>query len=127
MDAHLQEQLYLRYPLIFQERNLPISESALCWGIAIGNGWYHLIDGLCAQLQKETDEEGAPQVIATQVKEKFGTLRFYVRDSSERQSAMLELARELSSRICEECGAPGVLITVGWNATRCGQHAVAAR
>ena len=123
MDADLQKQLYDRYPLIFQERVLPMAETAMCWGIATGNGWYHLIDGLCAQLQRETDQDGVPQIIATQVKEKFGTLRFHTREANERQSAMIDLASELSSRICDQCGAPGQLRTSGWHATRCEAHA----
>lgn len=123
MDTELQEQLYRRYPLIFQERGMPPAETAMYWGIATGNGWYHLIDGLCAQLQRETDQEGMPQVIATQVKEKFGTLRFHTREANERQSAMIALATELSSRICNQCGAPGQLRTSGWCATLCDAHA----
>ena len=123
MDADLQKQLYDRDPLIFQERVLPMTETAMCWGIETGNGWYHLIDGLCAQLQRETDQDGAPQIIATQVKEKFGTLRFHTREANERQSAMIDLASELSSRICDQCGAPGQLRTSGWHATRCEAHA----
>lgn len=55
-------------PAHFQRRVLPPEESAMCWGIQPEDGWYHLIDGLCARLQRETDEESAPQVVATQVK-----------------------------------------------------------
>lgn len=124
MDADLQAQLFERYPLIFQERGLPMAETAMCWGIATGNGWHHLIDALCAQLQRQTDEGGAPQIVATQVKEKFGTLRFHTREADDRQLAVIDLARELSQRICEVCGAPGTLRPVaGLQATRCSAHA----
>ena len=122
MDTHLQEDLYDRYPLIFQERLLPMAETAMCRGVETGNGWYHLIDGLCALLQRETDRGGASQIIATQVKAKFGTLSFYVREADERQAAMIALARELSSRICDQCGAPGQLRTSKWRSTRCDAH-----
>ena len=122
MDIDLQEELYGRYPLVFQERLLPKAETAVCWGVETGNGWYHLIDGLCALLQRETDRAGASQIIATQVKAKFGTLSFYVREADERQAAMIALARELSSRICDQCGAPGQLRTGKWRATRCDAH-----
>lgn len=123
MDSDLQKQLYDRYPLIFQERGLPMADTGMCWGIATGNGWHHLIDGLCAQLQRETDQDGASQIIATQVKEKLGTLRFHTREATERQSAMIALARELSSRICDQCGAPCQPRTSGQHATRCRAHA----
>lgn len=122
MDAVLQEQLYARYPLIFQQRVLPQEETAMCWGIQTEDGWYHLIDGLCARLQRETDEEGAPQIVATQVKSKFGSLRFRAREASERQRAMIDLADELSSRICEECGAPGRLGRYASVGVRCAMH-----
>jgi hypothetical protein len=78
----------------------------MCWGIATGNGWYHLIDALCIQLQRLTDHDGAPQIIASQVKEKFGSLRFYTRESDSRQKAMIELVTEISQRTCDVCGAP---------------------
>lgn len=124
MDADLQEQLYHHYPLIFRERGLPMAQTAMCWGIATGNGWYHLIDGLCARLQWETDEQGAPQIVATEVKEKLGSLRFYTREANDRQSAMIDLAREVSQRVCDVCGGPGTLLSIGrLRATRCSAHA----
>ena len=127
MDTELQGQLFQRYPAIFAERTLPNTETSMCWGITTGNGWFHLIDGLCARLQWETDHSDAPQVVATQVKEKFGTLRFYRRHASERQLAMIDLAYELSGRICDVCGAPGTTGRVGrMVATRCGVHSGSA-
>lgn len=127
MDAHLQNQLFARYPAIFAERTLPETQTAMCWGITTGNGWFHLIDGLCTRLQWESDHNGAPQVVATQVKEKLGTLRFYCHEASERHASMIELAIELSGRTCDECGAPGTTINVGrLRATRCILHSDAA-
>ena len=124
MDASLQEQLYARYPLIFQERSLPMTETSMCWGVAAGDGWYHLIDALCAQLQRETDQDGAPQVVATQVKEKLGSLRFHARERSDRQAAIIDFARELSQRICDVCGGPGLVVPLkGVLAARCSAHA----
>lgn len=124
MDVVLQEQLYTRHPLIFQERTLPETETAMCWGIATGNGWYHLIDALCIQLQRVTDQDGAPQIIASQVKEKFGSLRFHTREADGRQKAMIELARQISQRTCDVCGEPGTTAsTRRLVATRCKEHA----
>ena len=125
MDAALQEQLYARHPLIFQERSLPATETGMCWGIATGNGWYHLIDALCIQLQRATDRDGAPQIIASQVKEKLGSLRFSARESDVRQAAMIELAQEISRHTCDICGAPGETRSIRrLVATRCKEHAV---
>ena len=124
MDFALQEQLCTRYPLIFQQRTLPETETAMCRGIATGDGWYALIDVLCSQLQRMTDQDGAPQVVAAQVKDKFGSLRFYTCVADERQKAMIELARERSRRTCDVCGAPGTMVsTRQLTATRCEDHA----
>ncbi len=123
MDVSLQAQLYINHPLIFQERRLPATETAMCWGFETGNGWHHLLDELCTQLQRDTEERGAPQIIATQVKEKFGTLRFYVREASERQMGMIHLASALSARLCDQCGAPGQLTGHRRPVTRCDAHA----
>lgn len=99
------------------------------------DGWYDLIDTLAAQLQWETDQNNAPQLIALQVKEKLGELRFYaapheregandvIRMGVRRQSAIIEFATTLSRRICEVCGAPGKLDKQsGWLSTRCALH-----
>lgn len=123
MDAKLQNQLFEQYPAIFAERTLPETQTAMCWGITTGNGWFDLIDALCARLQWETNHTGAPQAVAAQVKEKMGTLRFYVREASERQTGMIDLATELSRRICDVCGGSGTSVTVGRvRATRCAAH-----
>lgn len=61
---------------------------------------------------------------ALQVKEKFGTLRFFLEGGGERTRACAEFAEYLSASICEICGRPGVtLASGGWMRTRCGEHA----
>lgn len=85
-------------------------------------GWSGLIDALCQCLQDRTDFHGDPQVKATQIKEKFGTLRFYVDQASEIQFALIEDAEERSAQICDVCGAPARLRNNGWMVTRCDQH-----
>lgn len=60
---------------------------------------------------------------ATQVKEKFGSMRYYLSATDQ----MYELAREAeakSATICEECGKPGSLRGIGWYNTLCDEHAV---
>lgn len=85
-------------------------------------GWYELLDTLCGHLQARTDQHGDPQIIAQQVKEKYGTLRFYVGAASDEQFALIDKAEEDSVRICDVCGAPGVLRDSSWMMTRCDQH-----
>jgi hypothetical protein len=69
---------------------------------------------------------------ATQIKEKYGTLRFYWDgDLSPRAAARVEeaidLAEARSAVTCEICGQPGVLHGGRWVTTRCAQHAEGRR
>jgi len=109
------EQLRQRYPAIFAN---------LRWGFMCHGGWFDLIDALCEQLQFATDHNGAPQVVAVQVKEKFGTLSFYTQDASKAQRGMISMAAAMSARLCEMCGQPGRTLVGGafWQ-TRCPVHA----
>lgn len=47
--------------------------------------------------------------MASQVKEKFGTLRFYMTTSTLEMGKLIDEAEELSAKTCEECGKPGNL------------------
>jgi len=125
MKQELQEQLFNRYPKIFAQRALPMTETAMIWGIECGDGWHTLIDTLCSLLQLSADANGAPQVEATQVKEKFGGLRFYASSADDKQWGMIDMAEAMSEHICEVCGEPGKKIATGWLATRCDAHRVA--
>lgn len=105
MSPELDEALCAKYPLIFAERHGDPATTAMCWGFEVGDGWFALIDVLCQELQRETDEQDAQQVVAGQVKSKGGSLRFHLNAGSERQRAMLGFAQAMSRRICEACGA----------------------
>lgn len=121
MKDELQQQLYDRYPKIFAQRTLPITESCMAWGIEAGDGWFMLLDALCRFLQYDTDHNGYPQVVATQVKEKFGGLSFYTEGADVRQDTAISFAEALSYRICEVCGSTqDVQQTGGWIRTLCG-------
>ena len=66
--------------------------------------------------------EPMPQVVAEQVKEKFGTLRFYTNLSDDYISGAISMAESMSANICEECGKPGRSNNTGWLRVRCSEH-----
>jgi len=121
MKPKLDKKLVKDFPKIFVNRYGDLHETAMCWGFDCGDGWYWLINALCSQLQWDTDKNGQPQVVASQVKEKYGTLRFYVESSNEHQNAMISLAESMSAKICEECGSTEFVKTRGkyWMTTLC--------
>ena len=64
-----------------------------------------------------------PQVVASQVKEKFGTLRFYYSGGDGYIAGLMQMAESMASVTCDECGAPGDTgNSGGWIAVRCDAH-----
>ncbi len=66
-----------------------------------------------------------PQVTLDQVKEKFGTLRFYYSGGDDYISGLASMAESMSAVTCEECGNPGKTVGGGWLTTLCKEHAEA--
>jgi len=63
--------------------------------------------------------ELVPQVTLDQVKEKFGTLRFYYTGGDEYISGMVTMAEAMSGCTCEGCGNLGNRHGGGWVRTLC--------
>lgn len=57
------------------------------------------------------------------MKEKFGTLHFYMNMETEEMSRAIREAEGRSASACEVCGRPGTLRGGGWLKTLCGAHA----
>jgi hypothetical protein len=122
MTQEKEQALFDKYPKIFQRPDTP-KENLMFFGFECNDGWFWLIDNLCALIQGLIDLNphlGIPQVVAMQVKEKFGTLRFYYNGGNEEISGMVSFAEYLSGKICEKCGSQdGVSQTKGWIVTLC--------
>jgi hypothetical protein len=143
----LQQKLYAYYPGIFIRKDLSPQESTMYWGICCGDGWYELLNSLCEEIDCHIEQENfnrkrryeklkwwrklftKPQSAITfearQVKEKFGSLRFYYDGGDDRIKGMVRMAESISNRICDVCGgaARPVYPTESWVAVRCPQHA----
>lgn len=62
------------------------------------------------------------QVVADQVKEKFGTLRFYTHGGDDYTRGVIDFAEMLSAYICEDCGRFDETVATnsrGWIRTTC--------
>lgn len=123
MKAELQNELFTRFPKIFRQKDLPMSQTCMCWGCECGDGWHGLILDLCVRIQAYLDlHPEVEQVEAEQVKEKFGGLRFYACGGDENTDKMIEKAEQDSYTICERCGSTvGVHQTEGWITTLCSK------
>lgn len=119
MKKELDNQLCKKYPNLYRDRHGRPDHTLMCWGFACHDGWYTLIDVLSELLTKHSAETNA-----TQVKEKFGGLRFYLNSHDDYTIALTTMAEKLSFHICEICGAPGSSRNIeGWSSTRCEEHA----
>lgn len=139
MSPELDKLLCDRYPKIFTNRHGDMSTTAMCWGFECDDGWFNIIDQLCASIQSHIDmserrrehalrnnqeaKDACPQVIAFQVKEKFGTLRFYISGGDDSVRGMIRMAEAMSSVTCEVCGTPGKTVGETWIRTLCETHA----
>ena len=128
MRDELQNKLYGKYPEIFSQKDLPMNETCMCWGLCVGDGWYDLIDTLCSLLMHASKWRSmqGKVVEAVQVKEKFGGLRFYVKfpngiksEDYEYITGLIDFAESISFKICEDCGNPGERRDGGWIRTLC--------
>ncbi len=109
MREDLDRLLCERYPELFADRQLPSTESAMGRGFECDDGWFDLIDSLCYSIQWSIANCGVPPVRVKQVKEKMGSLRFHYRGGNDVTRGMKAMAENMSARICEVCGSPGVL------------------
>ena len=188
MREELDKALCEKYPEIFRDRHGDMTQTLMCWGFEHGDGWYNIIDAMCASienhlknnqsniefrekemkrremaaagdwsfldtrisgnpewhaanpewLEREKESylsplgdhvwykdpvEKIPPVVAVQVKEKYGTLRFYYDGGDEFINGVTTMAEYLSARTCESCGAPGKMRKGGWIRTLCDEHA----
>ena len=79
-DAKYDDIFMSRFPILFQLRNLSMRETTMVWGIECPKGWYHILEQLCTVLEFQNLKYVKVYnlaIVADQVKEKFGTLRFY--------------------------------------------------
>jgi len=123
MNSENTKKLWNKYPKIFAGKNKSINQSLIPFGFECGDGWYWLIDNLCNCIQSYIDSNShlnIMQVEATQVKEKYGTLNFYIVGGDQTIDGMIWLVEHQSGNICELCGSTeNVTQSNGWISTRC--------
>lgn len=141
MSPELDEKLVAKYPKIFVNRYADMRTTAMCWGFETGDGWYNIIDRMCNLVQHHIDEQNKrhklliesnpynipvpdliEQVVAVQVKEKYGTLRFYYDGGDDYIRGVVSMAETMSGATCEECGNAGKMNKNGWLSVRCREH-----
>jgi hypothetical protein len=124
MKQELDKLLCEKYPKMMVNRNKDMKETCMCWGFECGDGWYNILNQLMGNIQhhidwKNRNGEVVPQVTLDQVKEKFGTLRFYYSGGDDIIDGMVRMAESMSGVTCEGCGNVGERRGGGWIHTYC--------
>ena len=123
MTTELELKLVEKYPKILRDYKGDKMETCMHWGIETESGWYDLLDKCMEKLQYFCDlcfyKNGKVQVVATQIKEKFGTLSFYISvyDANTIESAIIDdiitEAEIRSAHTCEVTGKEGTVCKRG--------------
>jgi hypothetical protein len=118
------KQMEEKYPKMFANKY---------GGFAVGEGWWPILEALCANIQSHIDWRNeqfnkygrgteVQQVVVEQIKEKFGGLRFYCQGGDDEITGMIRMAESWAGRSCETCGSPGSSRGGGWIRTLCDKH-----
>jgi hypothetical protein len=90
---------------------------------SVSDGWYKLLHDLCTNIENECKRLGVEDKdwpVASQVKQKYGGLRFYMYSAPSTVWDMISTAESESEGICEVCGKPGETNDKGgWINTSC--------
>lgn len=103
----------MAYPLATKNSTLYITGGS--------DGWEEIIFEGIGQIEEELEKNPVPFRI-TDIKSKFGTLRFYYNGGSERIEQIVDSMEARSRTTCETCGGLGRLRGQGWVYTACPQH-----
>lgn len=132
MQQEPQDKLLEKYPKIFPKEI--DGKPSRFWGFEHGAGWYNILNSACFLIQSHIDRsvdmsrkkpeehDAVPQVVAAQIKEKFGSMRFYVYGGDDYTSGVVAMAESMSCVTCEECGDAGEARSGGWLRTLCDVH-----
>jgi hypothetical protein len=116
MNAENEKTLIQKHPLCWEAFGADSAGLVEMFGMECDNGWFDLLDRLMGRINAHLEEKYAavgrdPEYPfrVGQIKEKYGTLRFYVFGADDVIYRMIHEAETESGRICEQCGKPGLL------------------
>jgi hypothetical protein len=113
MKKELEQNLAQQWPDWFKIHSNP-QKTGMPDGFRVGDGWFTLVLNLCRRIEPLLIQLNASlpkgeHFEVLQVKQKLGTLRFYISHRTDTIDMEIARAEEESSRTCEHCGNPAVL------------------
>lgn len=123
MNQENQKKLNDRFGHLLNAHRTPNHALAM-FGFECGDGWYNLLFNLLTDIEnyfKTQPRDVVDSFSVQQIKEKFGTLRFYYSGDSEIEK-FVSIAEDASGVTCELCGEKGKMRGGGWMSVKCHQH-----
>jgi hypothetical protein len=135
MFIDFDEDLCRRFPKLYRDRHAPMMDTCMCWGFPHGDGWNKVIYRASERLEFLSNLNLGVTFVADQVKEKFGTLRFYIHPEFDDKyedngrGILADIGYSIASEAevasvhkCQLCGKRGTLRQEGWLITLCDEH-----
>lgn len=117
MRDELSDKIFNNFPGLF-----PLGSEVRHYGFECADGWYDIIYRLASDIERIIGEDktlNSDEYTVFQVKEKFGTLCFYMSRYTEKMHERIGAAVEESGKTCETCGGEGKLLENDWVRTIC--------
>lgn len=116
------EYLYTKYSHLFTDGE---KEPVSMFGFECGNGWYKILENLIDHIDRYIHHKYKRQGTEfyfkiTQIKEKFGGLRFYYDGGDDAIFELVRYVENQSYHTCEFCGTnQEIMRSQGWVITAC--------
>jgi len=129
MNEQLENKLVNKYKSFFTinqhiESGQPFYPIA--FGFECGDGWYTILENLLEKINNIQNKfninnpSEKMDIKITQIKEKYGGLRFYMGGATTEIFNLIDEAEDLSYKTCETCGSiEDIGQTEGWVVTIC--------
>jgi len=125
MTPEKDKKLCEDFPELYANRSGDPAKTCMTWGFSCNDGWFDLIYALSKNiidLIKDLPDDERKLYKASQVKEKYGGLSFYMDFSNKEIDELIRIAEYNSYNICEMCGEIGELQSNKWWRTVCEKH-----
>lgn len=99
MNEQNEKFLVETYPGLYRDYGGDMRHTCMHWGFSCGDGWFDLINDLSKKITQVEKTKGI-EVVADQVKEKFGGLRFYYHMAGYKESFICNLNYKLRTFMC---------------------------
>lgn len=117
MKIELEYQIKKACPNVFRYMFDPKCRYDIRTGLSCDDGWYEIIRSASVKIEaiiQSVPEDQREHYWVSQIKEKCGTLRYYMQGHTDDIDKIIEEAEQLSRITCEMCGCKNRSVETKW-------------